>query len=438
MLRIKKNFIASIAFLSPFLFSCYRNDIEFGNLPEGNYTNIVLVDSVEAKLSTVVLDSFSTNNATSFLFGKYKDPFLGIISAKPFFQMTIPSATTISPSAQYDSICFIMHLNKYYYGDTTRQQTITVNELNEVINYTYNNYLFNTSNIPVKPTPLGSRTLRIRPSTDDSVVIRLSDTKGTELFSKLQQQSNEVILDDDFQNYFKGISLSVNNGDTTSVYGIDGTAGRMLMRIYYHTTIPYQENKFVDFTSKANSYSFNQVITDRAGTSLYSSSPGLKEFFSEQTNNIAFSQDKTGVLLKIIFPTLKKIITTDKIVKLQKAELIIRPMGQSYDHLYLPSNVYLAKTDGTNSINSVVLDSTLSVQQIISPVIDNLYGLNTYYRFNVSYYINSILNNSGTEDQGFYLLQDASSLQVNRIVAGNGKQSLFRPQLILTLITINK
>jgi hypothetical protein len=212
------------------------------------------------------------------------------------------------------------------------------------------------------------------------------------------------------------------------------------MRIYYHTTIPSPQNGTVDFTSKANSYCFNQVITDRTGTALYSTVPGTKEFSSEQTNDVAFTQYGTGVLLKTIFPSLKGIMTTDKIVRLQKAELIFRPMLQSYDgfKFKLPPDLYLATTNGTNMIGSTVPDSTLSSTQIASPVIDEIFGENTYYRFNVTNNINSILTTAGTEDAGFFLLETNNPMQVDRAVIGNNKQPLFKTQLLLTVLIINK
>ncbi|HEV8283959.1 MAG TPA: DUF4270 family protein [Chitinophagaceae bacterium] len=435
-----RNWLFYVILFSFLGISCSRNEIEFGNIPDNNYTNLVSIDTVEPRLSTVVLDSFTTGSATSFLLGKYKDPYLGIISARPFFQLTIPAETvSISTTSQFDSACFIIHLNKYYYGDTTREQTIYVNELAQTIDYTYNNNLYNSTNVPAKLDALGSKKVKLRPSTD-SIIIRLNNSKGAELFNKLQQRSDEVVSDDGFQNYFKGISLSVNDNDTTAIYGLNGASGNMILRIYYHTTIPYPENKWVNFPSKSNNYAFNQIVTDRTGTPLHSSTTGTKEFSSEQTNNAAFTQYGAGALLKMIFPSLKGIITTDKIVKLQKAELIIRPLGQSYDNFKfkLPSSFYLVQTNGTNTIGSFVLDSTLSVLQTASPVVDEIYGLNTYYRFNVTSYINSLLINTGTEDAGFFLLENKDPLQVNRAVIGNSKQALFKTQLLLTILTINK
>ena len=421
--------------------SCSRNDIEFGNIPDNNYTNIVYIDSVQPQLSTVILDSFATGNTTSFLLGKYKDPYLGLVSAKPFFQITIPSGVVdIASTSQFDSACFIIHLNKYYYGDTSLAQTIFVNELAQAIDYTYNNNLYNTSDIPAKPAALGSKKLKIQPSKNDSIIIRLDAAKGLEIYNKLQQKSDDVANDVNFQNYFKGIALSVNDNDTTAVYGLNGSDGNMVLRIYYHTTIPFPESKYVDFSSKANSYSFNQLVTNRAGTSLYSSTTGIKEFSSTQTNDLVFTQYGTGVLLKMIFPSIKGIIATDKIVKLQKAELIIRPMGQTYDNFKykLPSKLYLAQTNGTNGIGTEVLDSTLNNIQYAAPSIDEIYGLNTYYRFNITSYINAMLTNNNVADVGFFLLENKDVLQVNRAVIGDSKQPLFKTQLLLTTLIINK
>jgi len=434
MRRNIKGCLPVIIILSFLWQSCYRNDIGFGNLPDNNYANVVFTDTVAPILSTVVLDSFSTNGASSFLLGKYHDPYLGIISARPFFQMTIPTLNvTIPVTAQYDSACFIIHPDKYYYGDTSRPQTIFVNELAEFINYTYNTSLYNTSNFSVKPAPLASKTLKISPSADDSILLRMDDAKGKELFDKLQQQSDDILNDANFQNYFKGVSLSVSNNDTTAVYGLNGSPAGMAMRIFYHTTTPYFQNQFVDFPLTANTHSFNQVITDRTGTLLYPSTPGIKEFPSEQTNHVAFSQYGAGVLLKITFPSLKGILTTDKIVELQKAELLVRPIPSGYDFnkFKLPDNLSLFQTDGTNTLGAVVVNN-------VPLVTDDIYDVGTYYKFDVTSYINTLLTTSGNTDKGFYLLGNSGSPNVTRAIIGDNQQSLYNTQLLVTAIIINK
>ena len=93
-------------------------------------------------------------------------------------------------------------------------------------------------------------------------------------------------------------------------------------------------------------------------------------------------------------------------------------MGQSYnDFKYkLPSNLYMAQTNGTNAIGAEVLDSTLTSTQYASPAIDEIYGVNTFYRFNITSYINFLLTGSGVEDHGFFLLENKDVLHVNSVI----------------------
>lgn len=425
------------------ILSCTRNKIEFGTTPENNYTNLIFVDTVGVSLSTILIDSFATSNATSFLLGKYADPRFGTITARDFFQMTIPVSTpTIPEHAVYDSLTFIFHPNDYYYGDTTVLQMFSVYELAETMTFSYNNSFYNTSNVPVKPTPLGIKTTRIRPVLDDSVEIRLNDTKGAELFAKLKNQAAEVLSEESFLNYFHGISLTTGN-DNAAIYGINGEASNMQMRVYYHTTSPQPEKRVINFSSLANSYSFNQIIPDRTGTPLISSGGNnLTEIPSSQTNNVSLLQPGTGVHLKMTFPSLHSILSSDKIVKLIKAELYVRPANQTFDKnkYKLPSPLYLSKTDASNATTDVVADSTGTGILYANPITDDLYGENNYYRFNITPYINELLTNTGTEDNGFYLVHNASasSMNVNRMVVNNSLHDKHSTRLHLYLMVVNK
>lgn len=441
MLFTRKKAVFPLLFLLLIIgVSCYRNDIQFGSTPANTYTKIVYIDTVEPRLSTVLLDSFITNSPISFLIGKIKDPYLGTVSAKPFFQMTMPAPLPSIPvTAHYDSTCLIVYLNRYYYGDTTKTLTIQANELALPISYSYSTNLYNTSNVSIKPTPLGSRSLKIRPSIDDSFLVRVNDTKGLELFTKLQQQSADLTSSDKFLNYFRGISFSVGANDTSVVYGVRSVAGKVIMRVYYHLTTPVFQSEVADFTSMNNTYAFNQIITDRTNTSLYSATPGNKEFPSENTNQLAFTQYDAGVLLKATFPTLKGILQSDAIVKLLKAELIFKPEAHTYTGPFrLPPALFLAQTDATNNIGPQVYDSTGSAILNVPPVIDNIYGINTYYRYNITSYISNLLTTPGTEKSGFFLMEkEDTTIEVNRAVIGN-IHSDSKTQLLLTVAVVNK
>ncbi len=410
-------------------------------MPDNTYTNLVSIDTVSVDMSTVMIDSFATGGTTSFLLGQCKDPALGLITARPFFQLTIPaSLPEIPASAVFDSLSFILRLNNYYYGDTTKPTTIYVNELSRAITYSYNNTLYNTSDVPVMPTPLGSRTVRIAPFGSDSVMIRLNDTKGATLFNMLRDQSAEVSSEESFLNYFRGISLSVAGNDTAVIYGLKGEAGNMVMRVHYHTTIPYPEKHHIDFTSISNDLSFNQLLANRANTGLVSSGMNLSELSASLTNGYAYSQPGTGLYLKMIFPSLRNILTRNGTVRLLRAELIVRPAPLSFDlvKFKLPSQVYLATTDRSNIIGNAVTDTTGMNVQYADPVIDQLYGEQNYYRFNVTGYINQWLNTGGSDGNGFFLLYGSSSpLSINRLYTSTVQHSGQVSKLLLSVIVIN-
>lgn len=419
--------------------SCTRNTIEFGTVPENNYTNLVLIDTVGVQMSTVLTDSFATGGATGFLLGRYRDPLLGTVSARTFFQLDKPALWDIPSTAVFDSLVFIIKLTGYYYGDTTRAQTITVNELAETIVTGYADKLYSTSDVPVKPVSLGERLLHIRPLADDSVSVRLSDSKGTELFTRLRQLSADVGSTENFLNYFKGISLTTRNADTAAVYGLE--AG-MLMRIHYHTTIPYEEKQHIDFPLLSNELAFNQVLTDRAGTGIVLGATGVTELTSAQTNDRSYSQPGTGLDLKLRFPTLKGILFTNKYVKLLKAKLFIRPAGLSYDNsrYRLPLDIALAYTDATNIAGSILPDSSGGNEMHADPVIDDIYGKDTYYRFNVTSFISQMLELPGTEEYGLYIRQNftATAPQLDRLVLGTTGSANYISRLRLSVLIVNE
>jgi hypothetical protein len=256
----------------------------------------------------------------------------------------------------------------------------------------------------------------------------------------LKQKSTEVSSSTGFLNYFRGLSLSVDANDTAAVYGL--TAGStMAMRVFYHHTTPVVEQKSIDFPMLSNTYSFNQIVADRTATPLATVAAGTREVSADYTSGFSFSQNGAGLFLKMTFPSLKGILKTDKTVKLTHAELLIRPARLSFDgtRFKLPASMYMQLTDGSNITGEYVLDSTGTQRQYSDPVIDGIYGENTYYRFNVTSYINQLLTNGGTEDDGFFLMgqSTSSSMDLNRLVVEDAAQPAYRVSLRLSLLIVD-
>jgi Domain of unknown function (DUF4270) len=418
--------------------ACFKNDIELGDPQVDSYTRVIKIDTVGVEMSTVLTDSFPTSGRDNYLLGRYKDTAMGITSGKIYLQLGVPDNLTLPNLAQYDSIALFVKRNKYFYGDTTSYQTIVVKELSSKIEYSYASKLYNTSAVPEFLTPLGQKTVKINPTLDDAFFsIKLSDVKGNLFFSKIKQNAEDIKTNEKFLQYFKGISLSFLNTDTTMLFGVLANYGSVFMRIYYHQSTPFFEKGTKDFPLIVNDYSFNQLRTNRSGTALFSNVPGKKEFPSSQTNKQAFSQTSTGVLTKITFPSLKNILYISKIIKPLRAELILKPVAYSFNATTykLPPTLFLYATDASNIIGGNVYESNTKVGS--NPFVDNIYNANSEYRFVVTDLINALLQNSSTAASGVYLMEDYPGLtkQINRALFGNKQSGIYKPQLIVTVLT---
>jgi hypothetical protein len=429
--------------ISVWLLSCTRKDIEFGTTPDNPYTSIEYIDTSTIQLSTVMVDSFSTSSTSYFLLGRYRDAYLGLIKARPFFQLAIPaSLPDIPASAVFDSLTLVLRPNDYYYGDSTRSITIRADELARPMTLSYNNKLYNTSDVPVKAVSLGGSTVRINPVQMDSVVVRLQDAKGQELFTKLREHATELSSQENFLAYLYGLALDVSSTDESFVVGLNAVQSTLNLRVHYHTTLPYPSPAYVDFGLLNNAYTFNQLTADRSGTGLISTGNNLSEIMSSSTGGRVFEQAGTGLYIKMTFPYLKNLLAGKSYVRLAKAELLVRPYPQSFVQgmSTLPNQLYMNQTDASNLFGGSVMDSIGSGVLYADPVLDVIYGENSYYRFNVTAYISELLNTAGSHDNGFILLHNATApLNISRLVVG-ADASLPDPQrcrLRLTLITVN-
>lgn len=422
--------------------SCYKEAIKFGDIGGDSYTRIITIDTITPVLSTVVLDSFPTSNAGILLIGRWEDPLMGATRASSYFQLGIPgnvTGITFPNDAVYDSLAMTLKPNKQYYGDTTQPQTFSVYELAYQPDYTYANKLYNTSSTEKLPAALGSVTQRIRPGRNDSVQIRLPNAKGAELFNKIKVQANEIKTEDNFLNYLRGFCIQVNDNDKGAIFGFN-TDSSVMMKLYYHTTIPFYQEHVISFPLTRTAYQYNQVLTNRTGTALEPLTAGQEEFFTSKQYPHAFTQSGTGVMMKMKFPSLRSILGLGSVVKLLNAKVVLKPVEQTFDEYgyRLPDTLFLAQTDATNTIGYAIPDAGGSATQYSAPSIDYIYRLNTNYTFDVSSYINYLLNTAGVSEDGVFALEEypGSAKKLNRALMGNSNHPKYKTQLIVTVMVV--
>ncbi|HLX90702.1 MAG TPA: DUF4270 family protein [Puia sp.] len=387
--------------------SCDKPTITFGSsFITTNNTSIVVVDTTTLLLSTVSLDSFATAATGAQLIVQYHDPYFGNIVSKSYLQIGPPNVPAVSLEAAFDSISFIMRLNKTYYGDTTLPMQFDVSQIDTPMTLPepfIQSTFFNNSNLPYNPVPWGSSTLTISPTAlhttqnfQDSVKIRLPDSIGLRLLNMMQYRSDTVINLNSFLSYFKGLVVYPDPSTSGVIYGFRDTA---FVKLYYHEPGVVTNYTYVIFPFNTRAHQFNNISFDRTGTQLASiGSPAYivpntvtHELPSTATtDSSAYLQGATGLQVKIRFPYLPDLLTLPDFVAILRAELIMEPkLGTYTPELALPPQAILSQSNTTNFLGpSLALNGAVQTGNL---VVDYIYGQNTFYSYDVTTYIKTII-----------------------------------------------
>ena len=385
---------------------CTKPSINFSSaFATGSSTNIIVVDTFSALMSTINYDSFPTSGTGSVLVGSYRDNSFGTVSSKSYYQLAPPRVIpSITNQAGYDSLVVITRLNKYFYGDTTLPQQYLLNQLKTNLVYpgTQSTFYSNDS-FPVDPNPLGSSTVYIKPTggytsqlRNDSLMIKMSDNLGRQLFEMLQTYSDTVTNTTIFLGFFKGLSMSAGSGGPAAIYGFKDT---LVMRIFWHEPGVIATPHYVDFIMWNRALQFNHITYDRNGTPLQifntaqSPIPGVPvEVYSDATNNAVYLQTGTALRAKFRFPYLSQLIQRQDFVSLLKAELILSPLSGSYDPLLtIPPQLQLFTTDDNNQLGIPIAAAGGSYGNY---KIDYIYNANTAYSYDITSLLKRQLNDN--------------------------------------------
>ncbi|AEW00997.1 hypothetical protein A4D02_13650 [Niastella koreensis] len=449
-MRIHKRvpFILTYCFLfTSLLSSCYKKDVQVGDELAESHTRIITIDTVSVLLSDYVLDSFTTNNNNFALIGNFFDTYTGKTVAGTVIQPGLPTisedvATLMPKSAVFDSLVLYMRPSGYYYGDTTKPFAIQVNELADQPQYSTLTYTFNTTNVSLKPDPaLATFSQVIRPTPRDTVRIVFPKAIGQAWYDMIRNKDTRFASETNFLDFFKGIYIQPANNTGAAVYGFNLADSSVRLRMHFHQTLPAKTDKFLDFIITRTGNQYNRIITDRTGTMLEPVTKGQHDFYPTVANPFAITQGGTGVYLKARFPSLRDILKVDDVVRLMDARLILKPVKGTYTYFgnSLPKTLYPVTTDATNNTGSALLDTTGQGIQLRAPSIDFIYGASTNYTFNITSYINSLLNTPGSQENGLFIIQDLAPVakEINRGVIGSRQNTLYETQLILNILTID-
>ncbi|HEY9008659.1 DUF4270 family protein [Ohtaekwangia sp.] len=390
------------------------------------------IDSSTVKLSTIKLEDLSTNGGTRLLLGSHADEKLGRLTMSNYFQVTPSSSSDVTlkyvDNISYEHLLLVLKYDKYYYYDTTQNITLRVHEVTQTMELDKNNQLFNDKTFTIDQNPLGTVTFQPLPHRIDSVVIKLSDALGQDLWNKATNDSEQLTNSTNFLRYLKGLAILP---DTTTSTGIIGFTITPELRLYYYDkSVTPSKEKYIAFPASTSNIVYTNIHANRLGTKLTTLKKTDERLSASVTDEEAYIQAGAGLELRVDMPYLRDLKMNTNFYMTQ-AILDMYPIRKSYSDVEpLPSalSVYLA--DKKNNIYGQLSNKA-------TLVLDKDLGRDTKYSLDVTAFVKSQMNlTEFNENALIFTIGTNYTVSADRVYMGNNGIN-YKTKLRIYFVTVN-
>lgn len=391
--------------------SCQKVDIEFAEPDYTNDPNVTYYANYETETGTYKVDSFVTSASQLFTVGYHNDSYMGVTTAASFAELQLPGENPVANAGVvFDSLQLLLVPKGSFYGDSAVPFTFNVYRLTQNIRSKTSADFYNTSSFDHAAEKIGSQTVQLSNKTGTTVSIRLSDALGQELLNKFVTSAVEVSDSSNFYQYFKGICIAADSTSTKAVTSFSGGT-ETLMRLTYHEKGLYTTYKHIDFVY-TNARQFNRIRFRTTNSNLSAAVAGKAQLLSsEVTGGYSYLNSSFGSYIRIGFPTLLALKEKHPSLRVLSAVMLVKPYAGSWALPYrLPPALNLYSTDAGNLPIASFTNNDASNPVLLTGdlVIDQLYGKNTYYSYDITSFINAKIA-EGQFSQSAVLIAPASS-----------------------------
>jgi hypothetical protein len=408
--------------------------------------NVLMIDTLTIETHTSTIDTFITSGAKRFLTGNYENP-IGIkTNCEAYFRFEPVGVVGFHETSQFDSLMMIIHLDGYKYGDTTSVGEFGIFRLTEQIELGEEQRgIYNNAKFASEETPLATFSIDFNNEVD-SIIVRLPDSLGEELYNLTLDQSDTIIEKDFFFEYFKGVTIKPINDNAPFVFGISAFPDSIIaprLRVYYHDmTIMHQpyfdfplENYEV-YEEMANLYAFSHITNDYTGTSFENIEPGEFRLSSGETENATLVQGSTMLRTIIEIPYIKNLYEFGR-GSIIKAQLLFEPLYGTYDNQYdLPDRLQMNIIDSKNRHRDNLYAA--GTEEIVGSQLyyDWIFGAETYYSIDVTDYLKKEYEEIADPEYSLLLFipYDSEFPTIDQMIIGNHyrKDNKMRLKVYLT------
>lgn len=405
------------------------------------------IDTMTPEVETVLLPSIPTSGDGAILLGGYTRSGIGSIFSTPYFRIAPETFTNDIPAgASFESMELVLrpHPNRYFYGDTTQTQVVTVHRLTEslelttltpggVLNtvvpiYVEQAAIFGHQTFSYEDTPLGTSEAFL-PSVmpERHLSIPLDQTLGQELFDKVVNSTLEFQSESNFTEYFKGLVV-VPDPNSTALIAYNDTA-QVNINYSYIGSDGLKQSGSKKLIIRDYNYKYNHFAYDGSNTDFEDLAVG-RPIRHGEADGKAFFQAGLGAGVKISFPSLREFLNTPDIA-LNKVELEVE-VESAQQHLYpiWGSPILFVVDQQDVPINFVPVPFSNTAQQG-RYVPGNNTGRNGRYLFNLIQYIN-LINDPNHQGNSLVLSMPPPSL-FNTVSSGVIATENSRPKVKLNI-----
>ena len=338
---------AGLVFLGVFFGSCKNNDFDVGwHLFDDPFTTTGMIDTVTIKVSNLVVsDSVITSNKGTGFSGEYYDQQTGSVQTRSYIEFTRTTDSESDRYAKFDSITLVLRPNGEYFGDTVKRAAFAVHRIAKPVEKRDNGNLYSSSTVPLDAQLTDTTVrLKVKDVQNNEFEIRLPNSFGQWLFQGVVRNEDDF-KPDKFLKTFPGLSVGPGTG-SDCIHGLNLQDSACMIRIYYHITTTYKEEKTMTFKS----YPYNcfyYLSNDKANLPHYNSKSDPVP--SRQTDNKGIIMSGTPMYTRLEFPHLNQLLWLGQIVKIKKATLYVRPIQRTFDTIPLPPKLNIYYFDPTSN-----------------------------------------------------------------------------------------
>lgn len=309
----------------------------------------------------------------------------------------------------------------HFWGDTLTQQRISIYRLKNPIVLDNDEDLYNSTVLPTEDTPLFSFTFTPCPGRKKEVSVRLPDSWGQQLLNDLVAQDDYFDTQDKFKKKFPGlVFVPENDGQCITGFMVNDSA--MNINLHYQEVSNQRTGQVLTFNVNTD-YAYTGIRHDPTGTHLASLKSGIENLVhSSDMGCLAYMQGLTGYYNQLEFPYLNSLGSAGQIVSIESATLYLYPLARSYNEVsQLPNDIRLYITDENNVLEDYVYGSDGVTVQTGDLTIDEMYGKETYYSFDLTEFIRNNYGTSGIKRQKLLmsLTDEESTTTFNQVIFTN-------------------